>query len=129
MARTIMVVDDEPDILFSVKCGLEDFADEYIVSGAGSGHECFELLKKGQIPDLILLDVMMPEMNGWDVFTKLKETPEWREISIVFLTAKNDPYSKGFGTLLANDFIEKPFEISNLKERIDNVLDRVKCPT
>ncbi|MCK5258624.1 MAG: response regulator, partial [Thermoplasmatales archaeon] len=95
----------------------------------GSGRECFELLKKGQIPDLILLDVMMPKMNGWDVFTKLKETPEWRGISVVFLTAKIDPYSKGFGTLLANDFIEKPFEISNLKERIDNVLDRVQCPT
>jgi len=129
MARTIMVVDDEPDIIFSVKCGLENFADEYIVLGAGSGHECFELLKKGQIPDLILLDIMMPEMNGWDVFTKLKETLEWRDISVVFLTAKIDQYSKGFGTLLANDFIEKPFEINNLKERIDNVLNRVKCPT
>ena len=129
MARTIMVVDDEPDIIFSVKCGLENFADEYIVLGARSGHECFELLKNGQIPDLILLDVMMPEMNGWDVFTKLKETPEWRDISVVFLTAKTDQYSKGFGTLLANDYIEKPFEINNLKERIDNVLNRVKCPT
>jgi len=129
MAKTIVVVDDEPDIILSVKYGLEDFTDEYIVLAAGSGHECFELLKKGQIPDLILLDVMMPEMNGWDVFTKLKETPEWRDISVVFLTAKTDPYSKGFGTLLANDFIEKPFEIDNLKERIDNVLDRVKCPT
>ena len=129
MAKTIVVVDDEPDIILSVKYGLEDFTDEYIVLSAGSGHECFELLKKSQIPDLILLDVMMPEMNGWDVFTKLKETPEWRDISVVFLTAKTDPYSKGFGTLLANDFIEKPFEIDNLKERIDNVLDRVKCPT
>jgi CheY-like chemotaxis protein len=129
MARTIMVVDDEPDIIFSVKCGLEDFADEYIVLGAKNGYECFDLLKKGQIPDLILLDVMMPEMNGWDVFTELKATLEWRDISVVFLTAKTDPYSKGFGTLLANDFIEKPFEINNLKERIDNVLDKVKCPT
>ena len=51
MTRTIMVVDDEPDLIFSVKCGLEDFADGYIVLGAGSGLECFELLKKGQIPE------------------------------------------------------------------------------
>ena len=126
MVRTIMVVDDEPDLIFSVKCGLEDFSDEYVVLGAESGHECFDLLKKGPLPDLILLDVMMSEMNGWDVFTKLKETSDWRDIAVVFLTAKTDEYSKGFGTLLANDFIEKPFEISNLKERIDNVLDRVK---
>ncbi len=124
-----MIVDDEPDSVFTIKCALEDFSEEYKVIGAGSGRECFELLKNGQMPDLILLDVMMPKMNGWDVFTKLKETPEWRGISVVFLTAKIDPYSKGFGTLLANDFIEKPFEISNLKERIDNVLDRVQCPT
>jgi len=124
-----MAVDNDPDIIFAIKKGLETFAEEYKIIGAGSGHECFELLKKGQIPDLILLDVIMPEMNGWDVFTKLKETPGWRDISVVFLTAKTDPYSKGFGTLLANDFIEKPFEINDLKERIDNVLDRVKCPT
>ena len=127
--KKIMIVDDEPDLVFSIKYGLENFSEEYKVIGAESGRECFELLKNGQMPDLILLDVMMPEMNGWDVFTKLKETPEWRGISVVFLTAKIDPYSKGFGTLLANDFIEKPFEISNLKERIDNVLDRVQCPT
>ena len=126
MARTIMVVDDESDIIFTVKCGLENFADEYKVIGAESGHECFELLKNGQIPDLILLDVMMPEMNGWDVFTKLKETPEWRDISVVFLTAKTDPYSKGFGKMAAADYIEKPCDIKSLEKRIDMVLKKLK---
>jgi CheY-like chemotaxis protein len=122
--KKIMIVDDEPDLVFSIKCGLEYFADEYIVLGAGSGHECFELLKKGQIPDLILLDVMMPEMNGWDVFTKLKETPEWREIPVVFLTAKTDPYSKGFGKMAATEYLEKPYDIKNLEERIDKILKK-----
>ena len=122
--KKIMIVDDESDIIFSVKCGLEDFADEYTVLGAGSGHECFELLKKGQIPDLILLDVMMPEMNGWDVFTKLKETPEWREIPVVFLTAKTDPYSKGFGKMAATEYLEKPCDIKNLEKRIDKILKK-----
>jgi len=122
--KKIMIVDDEPDLVFSIKCGLEYFADEYIVLGAGSGHECFELLKKGQVPDLILLDVMMPEMNGWDVFTKLKETPEWREIPVVFLTAKTDPYSKGFGKMAATEYLEKPYDIKNLEERIDKILKK-----
>jgi len=122
--KKIMIVDDEPDLVFSIKCGLEYFADEYIVLGAGSGHECFELLKKGQIPDLILLDVMMPEMNGWGVFTKLKETPEWREIPVIFLTAKTDPYSKGFGKMAATEYLEKPCDIKNLEKIIDKILKK-----
>ena len=122
--KKIMIVDDEPDLVFSVKCGLEYFSEEYKVIGAASGRDCFKLLKKGQMPDLILLDVMMPEMNGWDVFTKLKEKPEWREIPVVFLTAKTDPYSKGFGKMAATDYIEKPCDIKNVEKIIDKILKK-----
>ena len=122
--KKIMIVDDKPDLVFSIKYGLENFSEEYKVIGAESGRECFELLKNGQMPDLILLDVMMPEMNGWDVFTKLKENPEWREIPVVFLTAKADPYSKGFGKMAATDYIEKPCDIKNLERRIDKILKK-----
>ena len=122
--KKIMIVDDKPDMIFSVKCGLEDFSEEYKVIGAGSGRECFDLLKNGQMPDLIILDIMMPKMNGWDVFTKLKEKPEWREIPVVFLTAKTDPYSKGFGKRAATDYIEKPCDIKNLERRIDKILKK-----
>ena len=122
--KKIMIVDDEPDLVFSIKYGLENFSGEYKVIGAKSGRECFELLKNGQMPDLILLDIMMPKMNGWDVFTKLKENPEWREIPVVFLTAKTDLYSKGFGKLGANEYIEKPCDMKNLEKRIDKVLEK-----
>jgi two-component system response regulator VicR len=122
--KKIMIVDDEPDLVFSIKYGLEDFSEEYKVIGAKSGRECFVLLKNGQMPDLILLDVMMPEMNGWDVFTKLKEKPEWREIPVVFLTAKTDPYSKGFGKMAATEYIAKPCDIKNLEKRIDKILKK-----
>jgi CheY-like chemotaxis protein len=122
--RKIMIVDDEPDSVFTIKCTLENFSEEYKVIGAESGRECFELLKNGQMPDLILLDIMMPKMNGWDVFTKLKENPEWREIPVVFLTAKTDPYSKGFGKMASTDYIEKPCDIKNLERRIDKVLKK-----
>ena len=122
--RKIMVVDDEPDLIFSVKCGLEHISEEYKVIGAESGHECFDLLKKGPLPDLILLGVMMPEMNGWDVFTKLKETSDWRDIAVVFLTAKTDQYSEGFGKMAADDYIAKPCDIKNLEKRIDKILKK-----
>ena len=122
MKKKIMMVDDEPDQILAVKLILEDLSDEYEVIGADSGMQCLELLENNQIPDLIFLDIMMPGMNGWQVFAKLKENPEWREIPIVFLTAKTDEYSMGFGKLSADDYIKKPFEITDLKRRVDKVL-------
>ena len=122
MKKKIMMVDDEPDQILAVKLILEDLSDEYEVIGADSGMQCLELLENNQIPDLIFLDIMMPGMNGWQVFAKLKDNPEWREIPIVFLTAKTDVYSMGFGKLSADDYIEKPFEITDLKRRVDKVL-------
>ena len=113
-------------ILFSVKEGLEEKFDSFTVDGAKGGEECFELLKNGEVPDLILLDIMMPGMSGWDVYAKLQENETWNDIPIVFLTAKTDDYSKGFGKLVSEDYIEKPFELDELAERIDEVLGRKK---
>lgn len=120
----IMLVDDNPDFVYMVKRSLERLSNEYEVVGANGGKECFDLLIKGDMPDIILLDIMMPEIDGWTLFSKLKEKSEWREIPIVFLTAKTDEYSKGFGRMAAQDYIEKPFEITDLKDRIDKVLSR-----
>jgi two-component system alkaline phosphatase synthesis response regulator PhoP len=120
--KKVMIVDDNPDIVYGVKKGLEIMIGGYEVISANSGKECFELLEKGNIPDIILLDIMMPEINGWDVFAKLKEESNWRKIPIIFLTAKADDYSVGFGKLTAEDYITKPFEIKELKIRIDKVL-------
>lgn len=119
-----MLVDDNTDLTHVVKRRLEKLDSNYEVISANSGKECFELLKEGEIPDLILLDIMMPDIDGWDIFAKIKENPSWREISIVFLTAKTDPYSKAFGKIPAQSYIEKPFEIPELKERIDKLLSR-----
>jgi two-component system sensor histidine kinase/response regulator len=74
-------------------------------------------------PDLVLLDIMMPEVSGWDVAAKIKENPEWKEIPIVFLTAKGDTMSIGMGNLAAEDYIVKPFDVRDLKERIDKILN------
>lgn len=111
-------------IIYSVKEGLEEKFDSFDVTGVESGNECLEVLKEGNIPDLILLDIMMPNMNGWDVYAQLQENEHWKNIPIVFLTAKTDDYSKGFGKLVSEDYIEKPFELDELAERIDEVLGR-----
>lgn len=123
-----MIVDDLPEITYTVKYGLEKLNPDYDVTRVESGKQCLELLNKNQIPDLILLDIMMPDMNGWELAKTLKEKIQWRKIPIIFLSATEDETSKITGKIIAEDFIEKPFEINNLKNKIDKILDK-QTPT
>ena len=84
----IMVIDDEHDLREMVSLFMEK--EGYEVIDAENGKECSEMLKNGQIPDLILLDIMMPELNGWEVFDRLKEDASWKDIPIVFFTVRKD---------------------------------------
>lgn len=124
MIKTILVVDDNPDIAISVKGGLEQFTDKYMVISANSGEQCLELLMKNQIPDLILLDIMMPGISGWETFNRLKENLSWKKIPVVFLTARVDRMAKNAGQFLADDFIEKPFVVEDLEKRIEAALQK-----
>ena len=123
MVKKIMIVDDEPDIIFTVKMVLEEDSGEYEVISAKSGEECLGILEENKIPDLILLDVMMPEMSGWILYYHIKDNPSWKNIPIVFLTAKSDKVSEKTGRSLGDDFIKKPFDGADLKNRINKVLE------
>lgn len=114
-----MVVDDNPDQIYTVSQILNE--PEYKVIGADSARECLELLENNQIPDLILLDIMMPGMSGWDLAKKLKKSP-WNNIPVFFLTARKNTIAKAAGNFLGEDYIEKPVDGEDLKKRIDNVL-------
>jgi CheY-like chemotaxis protein len=65
---------------------------------------------------------MMPGMNGWDVAAEIKKNPKWKKIPLVFLTAKTDSFSAGFGKIVSEDYILKPFELKDLKKSIDKYL-------
>lgn len=123
MVKKIMIVDDNPDIIFSIKSGLEVVEGNYEIIGAQSGEKCLELLET-ETPDLILLDIMMPEMSGWETFDKLKGNASWEKIPVVFLTARTDRIAKNAGGFLGDDYIEKPVAIEDLIKRIDQVLKR-----
>ncbi|RLF38929.1 MAG: response regulator [Thermoplasmata archaeon] len=125
--KKILVVDDEPLIITSIKIGLESIGGNYEVIGANSGEECFKILEEGEKPDLILLDIMMPGMDGWKVHDKLKakESP-YNDIPIIFLTAANNEDYREVGTWFGEDYIEKPFDIMDLKKSIDRVLNKRK---
>ena len=123
MNKKIMVVDDEPDILTTIGQILE--INGFSVISASDGKEC--LLKLSELtitPDLIVLDIMMPDISGWEVAAKIKENPQWKGIPIVFLTAKGDTMSIGMGEMISEDYIIKPFDINNLINRIQKIIEK-----
>jgi two-component system alkaline phosphatase synthesis response regulator PhoP len=121
MVKKIIVVDDNPDVIFSVKNGLEALSTDYEIQGVNSGEKCLEILQT-LTPDLILLDIMMPGMSGWKTFDKIKENEAWKEIPIIFLTARTDRVAKNAGGFLGDDYVEKPFDINDLRVRIEKYI-------
>lgn len=119
-AAVIMLIDDDEINSKAVSAML---GEEYCVFTAGSGSEAFEMLKN-QLPDLILLDVYMPEMDGHEVIRILKEQPAYEEIPVIFLTSAEDEDTeiKGFSEG-AIDFIRKPFRKSVAVQRIRRILE------
>ena len=125
MTKKILTVDDEPDVMYTVKYGLEGLDSNFEVIMVDSGEKCFEILDSNERPDIILLDIMMPDMSGWEILKKIKENPNWKSIPVIFLTARTDRVAKNAGDFLADDYIEKPFKIPELKQRIDKILDNM----
>ena len=119
-----MVVDDNPDIITIVKTILE--GKGFNVLSASSGQELLDLLK-GQNPDLIILDIMMPEMDGLEVLTRLKGATETASIPVILLTAKVQ-YEDVLGgyKLGADYYITKPFTSTQLVNGINLLLGEGK---
>ena len=124
MNKTIMVVDDNPDIITIVKTILE--GKGYSVSSASGGAELLNMLK-GQKPHLIILDIMMPEMDGLEVLSRLKAASETATIPVILLTAKVQ-YEDVLGgyKLGADYYITKPFTSTQLVNGINLLLGEGK---
>lgn len=120
--KRILVVDDTKDILLVVSRRLKSWG--YDALTAESGEEGLRIAEE-QIPDLILLDIMMPRMKGRDVCTRLKSNPKTQHIPVIFLTALGlADHIKAGMDLGADDYIVKPFEPAELKERVAICLAR-----
>lgn len=123
MTKTVMVVDDNENIRYSLKAVLEDLDKEISVITANGGLECLEKIREKK-PSIILMDVMMPGLDGMDTVIKIKEDPDTKDIPVIFLTAKTDNLTKGMGSVCGEDFIEKPFEAEDLYNRIKKVIEK-----
>lgn len=117
--KHILIVDD---VTTNLKCVGEILRHDYSLSMAKSGEQALQMMKKIK-PDLVLLDVKMPGMDGYETFTEIKNDSDFKDIPIIFLTADNENGSEIKGLKLgASDFIHKPYEPEIMKGRIERVL-------
>jgi two-component system alkaline phosphatase synthesis response regulator PhoP len=120
--QKILIVDDEPDILELMEYNLKK--EGYQVFTASNGQEGVALAKK-VLPDLIILDVMMPKMDGIEACRIMRTMPEFKNTFMIFLTARSEEYSEIAGfNVGADDYIAKPIKPRSLISRINAILRR-----
>ena len=120
--RTILVADDDPDILELILFRLERTGHGLV--SARDGEEALRLALAHR-PDLALLDVMMPRLDGWEVTRELRRTPSTQSMAVILLTARaqDADLARGFSAG-ADDYIAKPFSPNDLVTRIEALLER-----
>ena len=122
LAQKVLLVDDEPDILELLRYNLE--REGYAVSTALNGREAIQTAKTTR-PDLIVLDIMMPGMDGVEVCNHLRQLPEFKHTVITFLTARNEDYSQIAGYEAgADDYITKPIRPKVFVSKVKALLKR-----
>lgn len=120
MKKKILIIDDEAPFVETINVRLE--FEGYEVLSAGDGQEGLEKAREIK-PDLILLDVMMPKMDGYQVCRMLKFDDNFKDIPIIMLTARAQDTDRKTGKEVgANDYISKPFEMDELLEKIKELL-------
>ena len=120
MGKRVLVVDDEPNIVMSLEFLMRRAGFE--VGVARNGREALEALE-GAPPDLLLLDVMMPEFDGYEVCERVRARPDWSGTKIVMLTARGREVERERGLSLGADaYVTKPFSTRDLVEQVKRML-------
>lgn len=124
MSRSVLVVDDEPNIVLSIKFLMKQ--QGYEVRTASNGEEALQALNE-KVPDLILLDVMMPKPDGYEVCQRIRATAKWKAIPVIMLTAKGREVEREKGFAMgADDYITKPFATQELVAKVQAILHEKK---
>jgi two-component system, OmpR family, response regulator VicR len=119
--KCIVYIEDDPEMLDLVELILNRHG--FDVHGAHGGREGIDLVHQ-EHPDLILLDLMMPDLDGWDVYQQLKAEPDTKNVPVIVITAKTQSIDKVLGLHIAkvDDYISKPFRPQELLDSIEKVL-------
>ena len=121
MPKKIVYIEDDLEMTYLIKMILERRGYEII--STNNGLEGFDLVTS-ENPDIILLDLMMPDIDGWDIYRQLKSSDQTEKIPVVVISAKAQPIDKVLGLQVAkvNNYIAKPFKPQELIEVIENIL-------
>ena len=120
MGKRILIADDEPNIVVSLEFLMKQKGHEVRVVGDG---EAALAAVAGFLPDVILLDVMMPRLNGYDVCQRIRDNPDWRAIKIIMLTARGRDVEIKKGLAVGADaYVTKPFATRELVEKVQSML-------
>lgn len=120
MAKKILIADDEPNIVISLEFLMQHSG--YQIKVASDGEQALRLLSDFK-PDLILLDIMLPLHNGFEVCQRIRENPDWSDMKIVMLTAKGREIEMAKGLALGADvYITKPFATKDLLANVQRLL-------
>ena len=119
--KNILCVEDEPEMIDLIRLILNRHG--FNVQGADGGREALEMLKTDP-PDLVLVDLMMPDVGGWEVYHQMKADEKTKNIPVIIVTAKAQSIDKVLGMHIAkvDDYISKPFSPSALLESVQKVL-------
>lgn len=122
-SKRLAYIEDEAEMIDLVRLILG--RQGYTVIGANGGREGLDLIRN-ELPDLVLLDLMMPDMDGWEVYHQIKSEDLTRDIPVIVITAKALNIDKVLGLSIAKveDYIAKPFSPQELLERVEQVLSR-----
>jgi DNA-binding response OmpR family regulator len=117
----VVCIEDEPEMIDLVRLILGRRG--FLVIGANGGIEGLQAVQQEK-PDLVLLDLMMPDMDGWEVYQQMKADPELKDIPVVVVTAKAQSIDKVLGLHIAkvDDYITKPFGPQELLESVEKIL-------
>jgi len=125
MTKNVLIVDDEPNIVLSLKFLIAQ--EGYEVRTAANGEEALRALAE-RVPDLVLLDVMMPRPDGFEICQTIRTTPAWQDIPVIMLTAKGRDVEKQKGFAMgADDYITKPFATKDLVAKVQAILQGNKA--
>jgi DNA-binding response OmpR family regulator len=120
MSKTILIVDDEAYIVTSLEYVMQSAGFEVAV--AYDGEEALAKVAE-KVPDLMILDLMMPKLDGFEVCEKIRQNPLWKDIRIIILTAKGRDIERKKGMSLgADDYMTKPFSTRDILDRVQELL-------